>query len=172
MKKPSWKQLKPAFTLLEALLAAAVLAMAITAILMPFTAGTQQEQVDARRTLAVNLAEEMMEEILAKPFRDPDGATSPGPEPGETSRSEFDNLDDYDGYTEPEGGVTSFDGGIVSDPAAVGLSRYVSAGYVYVSGQDTAEEPTFVRVCLVIKFRGSPVVTLTRLVYDLNGEEG
>jgi type II secretory pathway pseudopilin PulG len=155
----------PGFTLLEALLAAVVLAMAVTAITMPFTAGAQNEGFDARRTLAVSLAQEMMEETLTKPFDDPNGIMTPGPEPGETSRDKFDNIDDYHGYKEPAGCITSLDGSIISSPASVGLSREVTCTYVYVNGQ--SPPPTFIRVVVVVKHKDQPLVTLTRLVYAM-----
>jgi MSHA pilin protein MshD len=165
--KPNRRKHGPAFTLIEALLAAVILAMAVSAIAMPFTAGAQNEQVDARRTLAVSLAQEMMEEILTKPFDDPAGVMTPGPEPGETSRNTFDNIDDYHGYTEPPGCITNLDGQFINTPASVGLSRYVTATYVYVSGQDTGQPPSFIRVSVVVKHRGLPLVTLSRLVYSM-----
>ncbi|MDY6913941.1 MAG: prepilin-type N-terminal cleavage/methylation domain-containing protein [Planctomycetota bacterium] len=157
-----------AFTLLESLLAVVVLAMAVTAIIMPFTAAATNQQVDARRSLAVGLAQEIMEEILTKPFHDPQGSSSLGPEIGETSRTLFDNIDDYHGYTEDPGGICSFDGAIIDEPESVGLSREVTAGYIYVSGQDVSEDPTFIRVVVEVKYSDQPLVTLTRLVYALD----
>ena len=161
------KKSKKGFTLIEALLAAVVLSMAITAIVMPFTAGAQNEQNDARGTLAVALGQEMMEEILAKPFRDPQGSSEPGPEPGEQTRDLFDNIDDYNGYSEFDGEIVGFNGTAIDDPAAVGLSRQVSAAYVYVAGQETSEDATFIRIKVEVKYRGQPLVTLTRLVYEV-----
>ena len=167
MKHPC-KQHGEGFTLIEALLASTILAMAISAILMPFTAGAMNQQVDARRTLGVSLAQEMLEEILAKPFDDPQGADSaPGPDGGESSRSRFDNIDDYHGYVEQEGGIVDFDGAVIEDPAAVGLSRHAWATYVYVDGQDVADPPTFIRVVVEIRYRNDPIVTLTRLIYAM-----
>ncbi len=159
------KNVGKGFTLIEALIAASVLAMAIAAITMPFTVGAQNELADSRRTLAVSLAQEMMEEILDKPFSDPNGASKPGPEPGETSRSKFDNIDDYDGYVEQAGEIADAFGVVNNEPASVGLSRHVSATYVYVSGQDSSEDPTFIRVTVEIHFKNQVVITLTRLVY-------
>ena len=157
------------FTLVEALLASVVLAMAITAVTMPFTAGARNELENARRTLAVALAQEMMEEILSKPFADDvqDFARSPGPDAGEGSRTFFDNMDDYDGYEELPGSIASHDGQLFTDAAADGLSRHVSAGYVYVSGQDVSDAPSFLRVVVDVRYRGEPVVTLSRLAYAL-----
>jgi MSHA pilin protein MshD len=155
------------FTLAEALLAAAILALAITAITMPFAAGAANEQVDGRQTLAVALAQEMMEEILAKPFDDPQGASSPGPETGETSRNRFDNVDDYHGYTETPGHIADGSGTVITGPAAAGLSRHVTAQYVYVTGQSTSGPATFIRVTVEVRHNNTPVVTLTRLVYKM-----
>jgi len=157
------------FTLIEALMASAVLAMAITAITMPFAAGAKNEQVDARQTVAVGLAQEMTEEILSKPFDDPNQTSTPGPEPAETSRRRFDNVDDYDGYSEAPGGIEDVNGIVIMDGAAAGLSRHVSAEYFYVTGQDMSEEPTFIRVTVEVRHNGNPLVTVTRLVYDVPG---
>jgi len=166
MKTPR-RQSERAFTLLEALLAAVILAMAVAAIAMPFTAGAQNEMADARRTLAVALAQDLMEEILAKPFYDDQGATTLGPDGGERSRAQFDNIDDYHGLTEAPGTIAGADGRIISDPAAVGLSRDVQVAYVYVSGQDTSKPATLVRVIVTVRYHGDPVVTLTRMVYAM-----
>ena len=157
------------FTLIEALMASAVLAMAITAITMPFAAGAKNEQVDARQTVAVGLAQEMTEEILSKPFDDPNQTSTPGPEPAETSRRRFDNVDDYDGYSEAPGGIEDVNGIVIMDGAAAGLSRHVSAEYYYVTGQDMGKEPTFIRVTVEVRHNGNPLVTVTRLVYDVPG---
>ncbi len=165
--KPSHRQNENGFTLIEALLAVVILAMVISAILMPFTAAAQNEQVDARWTVAVSLGEEMMEEVLSRPFNDPDGASVVGPDAGEGSRDEFDNIDDYDGYVESIGNIASFDGEAASDPAVTRLSREVTASYVYVSGQDTSNAPTFIRVVVEVKHNGVAIVTFTRLVYAL-----
>lgn len=154
-----------AFTLAESLMAATILAMAISAVTIPFTAGARNEQVDARRTIASSLASGIMEEILAKPFADPDGAGDVGPEYDEVSRSDFDNIDDYHGYEEEPGAIRSSGGAIVSDPAATGLSRHVSCEYVYVSGQDGESDPTFIRITVEIRYKDSPTITLTRLSY-------
>ena len=122
-------------TLLESLMAIGLLAISITAVTMPFAAAAQAEIVDAQRTIAAALAREMMEEILAVDFYDPDGPSLPGPDSNETDRSCFDNVDDYDGYTEGDGAVFGLEGTVMEDPASQGLSRSVTVDYVYVYGQ-------------------------------------
>lgn len=161
------------FTLLEALLAAVVLAFAAVAITVPFASAARNEQIDGRRTLAVSLAQELMEEILSRPFEDddPSYARNAGPDPGEGTRSLFDNIDDYDGHTEPPGAVADMGGDVVDSWISEGLSRHATVSYVYVSGQEMSEPPSFVRVVVEVRYDGRPVVTLTRLVYAVP-EEG
>ncbi len=147
-------------TLAETLLAAAILAMAVAAVIMPFTAGAQCTAEDARLTLSVSLAEGLMEEILSKSFTDPDGK-----ETGESSRSKWDDMDDYHGYSESAGDITAYDGAAVTDPAATGLTRQAAVEGVYVAGQDTEQPPTFLRITVEVQYRGRPLATLRRLAY-------
>lgn len=152
---------------MEALLATAILAMAIFAVTMPFATAAASEQLDGRQALSTALAQEMMEEILAKPFDDPQGASTPGPETGETTRSRFDNIDDYHGYNETPGHIADGSGTVITGAAAAGLSRHVTAEYVYVSGQDTGQPATFIRVAVEIRHDNTPLITLTRLAYKM-----
>jgi len=159
------KQQAEGFTLLESLLASVVLVMAVAAITMPFVVAARNGQVDSRLTVAIGLAEEMMEEILAKNFLDENTswARNLGPDPGETVRSRFDNIDDYHQYSESTGTVADIQGQVINDPATHELSRNVTVTYVYVSGQDTSEPPTFARVEVDLLYQGQTIVQLTRL---------
>lgn len=92
-------------SLVEAVLASVVLSIAVAAVATALVAGTQQSYlaVDYRR--ATELADAMMEEILALPYDDPNGASTPGPEAGESTRADFDNIDDYHNYGESAGAI-------------------------------------------------------------------
>ena len=160
------------FTLLEALLAATILAMAVAAITVPFVSAAQNERIDRQQTLAVALAQEIMEDILAEAFEDEDPtyARNPGPDPGEETRILFDNIDDYDGYEEGPGSIIDVEGQIVDDPDAAGMSRCVAAQYVYVTGQDLSFPTDFIRVIVEVKYRQQTIARLTRLVYDTSRE--
>jgi hypothetical protein len=104
----------------------------------------------------------MLEEILSKSYSD--GRYTPGPTPGET-RATFDCMTDYDGYAESAGSIVASDGNVVVDPASPGLSRSVSAKYVYVTGQNTSVNPTFIRIAVTVSYQNQPLITLTRLVF-------
>ena len=154
------------FTLIEALLASGILAASIGAITCPFIAAAQNEQEDARRTVAIYLAQELMEEIIDQPFDDEDGGGALGPDLGEYDIDEFDNIDDFHGYADEGIYVDDiWEESEVNEPAAAGLTRHVTTAYAYVSGQDTSQSPTFIRVTVEVKHSGDPIVTLSRLVY-------
>jgi len=142
-------------------MAAAVLAMTASIVVVPFSAGAQSTAQDARQTLAVSLAEGLMEEILSKPFADPDGSSA-----GEVGRTTWDDMGDYNGYAESDGNIVTFDGTGVNDAAAVGLSRHVTVQPVYVSGQDQGQAATFKRATVEIRYHGNTLLTLTRLKYS------
>jgi len=147
-------------TLLECLLAAVILAMTVSAIIMPFAVGAKSAAQDARVTLSIALAQDLMEEIISKSFHDPDETDE-----GETGRSTWDDMADYDGYFEQAGQITSLDGTLVDEPSSAGLTRRATVQEVYVSGQDTSKAPTFYRVSVEVCYFGSTVVKLSRLVY-------
>ena len=156
-----------AFTLVESLLAAVILAMTVSSMVVPFVAGAQNDQAAGRGAVAITLAQDLMEEILAKPFSDPDdGNHEPGPDGDEPAgRALFDNIDDYHGYTEPPGAIIPHQGGAPMDDHAATLSRRAEVAYVSVSGQDGGEEAVFCRVIVRVDWREDNLVTLTRLVY-------
>jgi MSHA pilin protein MshD len=159
------KNTQSGFTLMEALLASAILLMAITAITMPFSTAAGTEQLVIRQTMAAGLAQELMEEILAKPFADPQGASNPGVEADEDEqdRGTFDNMDDYDGWEDLPGQIADMQGNLVNDEVAQQLSRHVTAGYVYVDGQDEGQPATFIRITVEVRYGQRALATFTRL---------
>jgi MSHA pilin protein MshD len=152
------------FTLAEALIASTVLAIAVTAITLPFASAAQNEQADGQMTIAVSLAQEMMEEIILKPFAAIDPNFPLGPEAGET-RSTFNSIDDYNGYFEAAGNIRDFSGAVCTDPLAAGLSRLVSVNAAHVPGQSASDPYTFVLVKVAILQGSREVACLSRLAY-------
>src|SRR6266571_3802220 len=87
------------FPLAEGLLAVVVLAVAVGGIMAPISASYQQTRSVSQTTTAISLAQQLLDEILSKPFVDPsDLSTTLGPEADEPNRAAFDNIDDYHGY--------------------------------------------------------------------------
>jgi hypothetical protein len=154
---------------MEALLASTLLSMGASAVLLPFNVGAQSEQEDARRTLALYLGREMMEEVIVKPFDDPEGDPSIGPDAGESSRALFDNIDDYDdyedGYGETIDEIVGINDQSIDGVSIQGLSRKVTIQYIHVSGQDVGEDPNFVSVIVEMKYMGNSILKLRRIVH-------
>jgi Tfp pilus assembly protein PilV len=158
-----WKQLvRKGLTLLESLLAAVILAMVVAAIALPFAAGAESTLQEARQTLAVNLAQDLMEEILAKPVSDPHGHTTP-----EASRNLWDDMQDYAQLDEVTS-IVSMDGTAVTDPSSTGLTRHARVAQHRLSGQNPSEPTCFLLVTVDVKYKGQSIVTLSRLVYMNN----
>ncbi len=94
------------YSLAECLIAILILAGATVGLLQTLWAGEMQAAHSVEEVRAVLLAESLLEEILSKPYEDPQGATGLGPDSGETGRVGFDNMDDYHGMSEQAGALT------------------------------------------------------------------
>lgn len=82
------------------MIAVLVLAVSATAVAGVLSAARAQGAATGDLTSTQDLARELMEEISAKPFADPDGPGVIGPDLGENDRVVFDNVDDYHGYAD------------------------------------------------------------------------
>ena len=81
-----------------------VLSIAVFAVLSTLVAGEQQLQEADHALAASRLARDLLEEVVAKAYQDPqEPGKVPGPETGETSRTLFDDCDDYDRFRENPG---------------------------------------------------------------------
>ena len=119
---------KKGFTLVEALLASAILSFAASAIYMSIAASQTQFRHAAHARRGMKLAEELLQYITVLPYDDPDGASSPGPESGESAPAGFDNIDDYHGYSESAGSLTDVAGNAYPDACQL-FSRSVTVQY-------------------------------------------
>jgi len=151
------------------MLAASILAIAAASATLPFAAGVQEVQQSARLEQAVLLAESLMEEVVTRPFEDPQSLTSRalGPETGETDRTKFDNIDDYHGYSEsdqiPRELTTTLSP--ITATNGAGLWRSVTIQYLMLSGQPSWDQNNAALVTVTVN-DGSlgAIYTLSRLV--------
>jgi len=93
------------FTLVETVLATAILLFVVTAVTHAIVAGQMQAHKALERMRAVTLAHAVIEEAFSKHYKDPEGEPGLGPDPGETERTEFDDVDDFHGYTASAGSL-------------------------------------------------------------------
>lgn len=82
------------FSMVEALMAVTVTTIAGTALLTSIGAAVRTSTGAAHTAVARGLAEQMMDEIAARRFPE-----SSNPPPAGKSRENFDDIDDYDGWS-------------------------------------------------------------------------
>jgi type II secretory pathway pseudopilin PulG len=156
---------RTAFTIAEALMAGTILAIVSATATLPFAAGLQQNVESARLEQAVALGQAMMEEILARPFTDPNNSSmTPGPESDETSRDKFDNIDDYNGYAESDHIARDYTNAAITDPAVKDLWRSVTVQYVTMPNQSSTDVNSFARVTVTVYNDTVQIVKLDRIV--------
>jgi MSHA pilin protein MshD len=106
MRRGNQKRTRAGFTLAEALLAVMLTAVSGSALLLGIAAALDTTETVVDRTVALGLAERLMDEISTARWSESDASPYPtvlGPESGEavgSSRTSFDDLDDYNGLDE------------------------------------------------------------------------
>ena len=90
-----------AFTLVEAVVSVLIVGALLVAALSTVGASRLSQFKTSQASRGQLLAESLIAEILQQDYRDPDGIAMFGPEFGESTvtRTDFDDVDDYDGWT-------------------------------------------------------------------------
>ncbi len=88
-----------AFTVMETTLATIIVGLAVLSIVKLITAVTQQNFYAQKTTTAEMLANNMRELMAGMPFNDPATGTHLGPDSGETSVSQYNDVEDFNGFT-------------------------------------------------------------------------
>ena len=133
------------FTLAEAMLALVILGMAAAGVLLPFASGATVQVEGMRRTLAAQLANDLLEQVVG------------------TSRASI--LATWNGYTEAEGQVTDASGTVCTDPMYAKFSRTVTCE---AKREQLPPDPSlpanFILIKVAVAWQGRPIVTLSSLV--------
>lgn len=107
-------RMRKALTLVECLLALTILSGAVLTVSYTVVASNQQSLYADRASQAGRIATDYFEEISSKAFSDPNQTPGFGRESGETLRTQFDDIDDYNGYTAAIGQLAYSDGTLYS----------------------------------------------------------
>lgn len=94
MTRPTAPRRQAGFTIIELIVFIVVVSVGIAGILMVMDVSVRSSGDPMVRKQAMALADSILEEILLKPYDDPDGVS------GETTRATFDDVSDYDGKTQ------------------------------------------------------------------------
>jgi MSHA pilin protein MshD len=156
-----------AFTALEALIAAAILSFLTAAVSGALMAGRAQSKL-ARDTLTASfLAQSLMDEIMRLPFGDPLGYSSFGPDNGQT-RTTFDNIDDYHGYTDGAGtsaAITDLAGNALPDTYQA-FTRTVTMSAVSSSPMNWNRTINGLLITVTVNREGQELIKLQRIAWD------
>ena len=167
------------FTLLEVVLALVLMGMVLVGVSGMYHAIIRSSGRSRDLSIAVNLAQGLMEEIKGKAFEEPDDDPDFGPEiagtPAEpavdtaTDRTLYDDVDDYNGWTRtpPENilGAAMDGSGVMPDYTA--FTRSVIVEYVSESDFDSPDPgPTDAKKIAVTVSWGTESVELKTVVAD------
>lgn len=151
-------------------MATVLLSIAVTAVAGALMAGAQQSAEALQMRLGNELAVGLMEEILALPYDDPEGATTIGPDAGESTRADFDNIDDYAGFTEAAGSVADATG-TTYDAAYAGFARSVTVEAANIQPTGFAAAVGGLNVVVTVTVGPRTVSQVTRFVATPAPEE-
>lgn len=157
---------RAALSLVETLLSVVLVGGLIAVSLNLVGASAVGNQKSGDRSRGQLLAEALASEILMQAYANPDGAPLWGLEVGESnaSRTTFDDVDDYDGWTESP--PTLRDGTVLADFG--GWSRSVAVAWV---DADNLNQPILLdegvkRVTITVRHNGVPAATRTVIRTD------
>jgi MSHA pilin protein MshD len=153
------------FTILEALIASFIVAVATIGVGTMLAASSHQSEAMSDASVSQALARQLMEEIASRPIEDLSGRISLGPESGETTRSLFDQIDDYHGHTDTTSGIQMLDGTSIDLGTGLSYTRSVAVQYRNTpSGvASTSEEAPFCVVTVTVTASDGKPVKLARL---------
>jgi Tfp pilus assembly protein PilV len=164
-------RVRRAFTLVEALIATFILALATVGIAQMLGASAQQAGSLQDKSISIELARQLMEEIASHSVADASGNISLGHEAGENSRSQYDQIDDYNLYHDTTSSLTMLDGTVVNFGNGQVYSRDVAVEYrMTPSGPaTTSSSAPFCVVTVSVAAPNDKPATLVRLFARTSG---
>ena len=164
MKRALNNQKRFALTMVEVLFASAIVGGMVVASLDAAGMVFRARRLNARGTTGPALAQELLEEVLAMPYEDPQTpGDAIGPDSGETgsTRAAFDDVDDYHNWNSASADVKS--GAAIA--GFTGWRRQVSVVYVQLAdpAQNSASDAGLKRVTVTVTSPAGLLYTATGL---------
>ena len=152
-----------AFTLVEATVSIFILGVMVVAALRTVGATRLGEYKLAERCRALPLAQDLLAEVMQRPYEDPNGSPVFGTESGEgtTSRADFDDVDDYHNWSASP--PQNQDGTDMSDLSGWQRSVQVSWADPTNLSQTAGSDQGVKRIIVTVKHDDLPVASLTAL---------
>jgi MSHA pilin protein MshD len=151
-------------TLVEAMVAMVVVSVLLVAAMRAVGGAGLNQCKSAERLTAAALADGLMAEILSKSYADPNQTPGFGPESGESARSLYDDVDDYNGYSETSSPKDSAGTAVAGSTWArsVVVERVVAATPSTVSSSETGVK----RITVIVTNRGRTILQRVGLRTD------
>jgi Tfp pilus assembly protein PilV len=156
-----------AFTLMEALIASAVLVICVLAAAATLGAAANENQSLQSTIVGGALGQELLEEVLARPFPIPDVTTNPGWKQGQSDRSQYDDMADFDGYTDSSP-IKMLDGTTVDPTPGISYTRTVSFAYMTSPTGPTAVSGNYGLLTITVTPSRGHSITLIQVVSSAN----
>jgi Tfp pilus assembly protein PilV len=153
-----------AFTLAESLIASTILGAAIVGTMGPLCVSQQQTQSMWESSTSMSLARELLEEIAAMPYLDPDGTQRSGPRGTQTTRSQYTSIGDYNGYTDSTSALASMEGTTLSIGCAGAYSRSVKVQYQTTRNGSASGSGNYALVTVTVTAPSKATYTLSRMM--------
>ena len=150
---------------MEVMFAVLVLGFAFAALTQAIVSGQAHTYEAMHASRAISLAEAMIDEVLSKPYDDPEGEEGVGPDTDEDSRDLFDNADDYGGYSEVAGGLRDQSLTLYPELYQV-FSRSVTASYTTVSLPDLGGDHDGLTVTVTVTDRAGRAWEISRFIRE------
>jgi len=149
------------FSLVEAVIATAIVGGLLVAAMTAVGATARARQVTTDNERALLLAKDLLDEVIAKPYFDPQGSITLGREAGETTRIDFDDVDDYEGLIDDPPSTPD----ARSATSQVGWKREVIVRWASRANiqSDAHADEGVKRVEVHVSRRGKPICTLVAL---------
>lgn len=150
-----------AFTMAESVMCLLIVGIMLVAALHTVGSSAQGRRIQSDRARAEALASQLMTEILKTCYTDPQEPDSWGPDTGETTRSLYDDVDDYDGwYASP---LRLSDGTVID--GTDGWTRTVRVRFAALNQPDieTWTETGLVRITVTVRSDLGVTATLVAL---------
>ncbi len=153
------------FTLMEVMFAVMILSFSVAALTQAVVSGQSHTYEAMHSSRAISLAESMIDEVLSRPYVDPDGDVTAGPDVGESSRDLFDCSDDFDGFSEAVGAVQD-QAGVAYPELYQNFGRSVTVVYTTESLPDLGGDHDGMTVTVTVTDEGGRAWVVSRFIQE------
>ena len=164
--KPTFRP-SAGFTLVEVLLASAVLAFVVAALTQAIVAGQMQTYASIEETRSLALAESMMDEVLARRYPADVGNMGYTFDVGETSanldRTALTSIGDYHNFTQTPNGQSDMAGALLPS-VFQDYTRSVNVVQTTLNVSDLGGNHTGIQIAVTVTDANGRTYTLTRWV--------